>query len=62
MPLLQSADCILTETWAMGLAFGHCLLTPTDQAALRQAVITSNASLCPAYYRDAYLQVSSCAG
>lgn len=56
----QSAEaCVLTEDWALQLAFAHCLLTPADQAALRQAVITHNTSLCPAFYREAYLKVSA---
>ncbi len=56
----QSADCLVTETWTTELALAHCLLTPADQAALRQAVITHNSSLCPAFYRDAYLKVRGC--
>ena len=50
----------MTETWTTELALAHCLLTPADQAALRQAVITHNSSLCPAFYRDAYLKVRGC--
>lgn len=32
------------------------MLTPADQAAMRQAVATHDSSLCPGFYRDALLQ------
>lgn len=59
---MQAINCMVSDTWALDLAVAHCLMTPADQAALRRAVITGNSSLCPEFYRDAYLQVNCALG
>ena len=54
----QATNCTLKDAWVAELAFAQCLLTPADQVAMRQAVVTRDPSLCPPFYRDAYLKVA----